>query len=129
VVAFPDVFARCTPLLDSDRPLLVTGEAEAGENVVKIRAQDIVALETVKQRSIKSISIPIPKEGLARSSLMKLRDLVFRYPGDCQIIFKIRHDGNTESRIAAHNRYSIMPDENLIREIESLVGNKIMYHV
>ncbi len=129
VVVFPDVFARCTLLLDGDRPLLVTGETEAAENVVKIRAQDIMALETVKQKAIKSISIPIPKEGLARSSLMKLRDLVFRYPGDCQLIFKIRHDGNKESTIVAHARYNIIPDENLIQEIESLVGNKVIYHV
>jgi len=129
VVVFPDVFARCAPVLNDDRPLLVTGEAEAGENVVKIRAQDIVALETVKQKSIRSISIPISRDGLTRSSLIKLRDLIFRYPGDCRLMFKINLDGNNESTVAAHNRYSIMPDDNLIQEIESLVGNKVVYEV
>jgi DNA polymerase-3 subunit alpha len=127
VVVFPDVFARCTPVLNDDKPLLVTGEAEAGESVVKIRAQDIVALETVKQKSIRSISIPISRDGLTRSSLIKLRDLIFRYPGDCRLLFKINLDGNNESTVAAHNRYSIMPDDNLIQEIESLVGDKVIY--
>jgi DNA polymerase-3 subunit alpha len=129
VVVFPDVFARCTPVLNDDKPLLVTGEAEAGESVVKIRAQDIVALETVKQKSIRSISIPISRDGLTRSSLIKLRDLIFRYPGDCRLLFKINLDGNNESTVAAHNRYSIMPDDNLIQEIESLVGDKVIYEV
>jgi len=129
VVAFPDVFARCAPVLNDDRPLLVTGEAEAGDNVVKIRAQDIVALETVKQKSIRSISIPISQDGLTRSSLIKLRDLLFRYPGDCRLVFKINLDGNNESTVAAHNRYSIMPEENLIQEIESLVGDKVICEV
>ena len=129
VVVFPDVFARCAPVLNDDRPLLVTGEAEVGENVVKIRAQDIVALETVKQKSIRSISIPISQDGLTRSSLIKLRDLLFRYPGDCKLVFKISLDGNNESTVAAHNRYSIMPEENLIQEIESLVGDKVIYEV
>ena len=129
VVAFPDVFARCAPILNDDKPLLVTGEAEVGDNVVKIRAQDIVALETVKQKSIRSISIPISQDGLTRSSLIKLRDLLFRYPGDCKLVFKISLDGNNESTVAAHNRYSIMPEENLIQEIESLVGDKVIYEV
>jgi DNA polymerase-3 subunit alpha len=129
VVAFPDVFARCAPILNDDKPLLVTGEAEAGDNVVKIRAQDIVALETVKQKSIRSISIPISQDGLTRSSLIKLRGLLFRYPGDCKLVFKINLDGNNESTVAAHNRYSIMPEENLIQEIESLVGDKVICEV
>ena len=129
VVAFPDVFARCAPILNDDRPLLITGEAEVGDNVVKIRAQDIVALETVKQKSIRSISIPISQDGLTRSSLIKLRDLLFRYPGDCKLMFKINLDRNNESMVAAHNRYSIMPEENLIQEIESLVGDKVICEV
>jgi DNA polymerase-3 subunit alpha len=129
VVAFPDVFTRCASILSDDRPLLVTGEAEIGENIAKIRAQDIVPLETVKQKAITAISIPISQEGLSRSSLMKLKDLVFRYPGECKLIFKINLDGSSQSTIAAHNRYSIMPEETLIQQIESLVGSKVIRDV
>jgi len=129
VVVFPDVFANCASLLTDDRPLLVTGEAEAGDNVVKIRAQEIVALETIKQKSIRSILIPISQEGLTRSSLMKLRDLIFRYPGECRLSFRIGLDRNRKVTVVAHNRYSIMPKEDLIEEIESLVGAKVIYEV
>jgi DNA polymerase-3 subunit alpha len=129
LVVFPDVFARCGPILSDDRPLLVTGEVETGENVAKIRAQDIVPLETVKQKAIKAISIPVSPEGLSRSSLMKLKDLVFRYPGECKLMFRINLDGSSQSTIAAHNRYSIMPEETLIQQIESLVGSKVIRDV
>ena len=127
VVVFPDVFARCTPLLNDDRPLLITGEAEVGDNLAKIRAQDIVALETVKQKSIKSIVIPVSQEGLTRSSLMKLKDLIFRYPGECLLKFKVNLDGNKKATVITHNRYSVMPEENLIKEIESMVGANVMF--
>jgi len=126
VVVFPDVFAKCALLLNSDRPLLITGEAEAGDNLVKIRAQDIVALETVKQKSINSIVIPVSREGLTRSCLMKLKDVVFRYPGECRLTFRISLDGNRKATVVAHNRYGVMPEENLIQEIESLVGAKLI---
>ncbi len=129
VVVFPDVFARCATLLNDDRPLLITGEAEVGDNLVKIRAQEIVALETVKQKSIKSIVIPVSQEGLTRSSLMKLRDIIFRYPGECRLKFKITLDGDKKATVVTHNRYSVLPEENLIEEIESLVGAKVIHEI
>ena len=129
VVVFPDVFAKSASLLNDDRPLLITGEAETGDNLVKIRAQEIVALETVRNKSIGSMVIPISQEGLTRSSLIKFRDLIFRYPGECRLRFRIVLDGDREVTVVAHNRYSIMPEERLIGEIESLVGSKVILEV
>ncbi len=129
VVVFPDVFSKCASMLSDDRPLLITGEAEAGDNLVKIRAQEIVGLDTVKQKAIRSIVIPISQEGLTRSSLMKLRDLVFRYPGECRLIFRINLGGNRTATVVAHDRYSIMPDEHLLEEIEALVGTNVIGEV
>jgi DNA polymerase III subunit alpha len=126
VVAFPDVFARYTPVLNEDKPVLITGEVEAGENVVKVRAQDIVSLETVKQRSVRSIVIHINRQGLSRASLIQLRDLIFRHPGECQLKFQVDLDGGKKAMVAIHNRYSIMPDESLLEEIESLVNAKVI---
>jgi DNA polymerase-3 subunit alpha len=126
VIVFPDVFAQCTPVLNDDKPLLITGEVEAGENVVKLRAQDVVALETVKQRLVTSIVIPVNREGLPRASLMKLRDLIFKYPGECQLKFRVVLSGDKKAMVTTHNRYSIMPNESLLEEIESLVKAKVI---
>jgi DNA polymerase III subunit alpha len=120
------VFARYTPVLNEDKPVLITGEVEAGENVVKVRAQDIVSLETVKQRSVRSIVIHINRQGLSRASLIQLRDLIFRHPGECQLKFQVDLDGGKKAMVAIHNRYSIMPDESLLEEIESLVNAKVI---
>jgi DNA polymerase-3 subunit alpha len=57
---------------------------------------------------------------------MKLRDLIFRYPGECRLTFRINLHGNKEATVVAHNRYSVIPEENLVREIESLVGAKVI---
>jgi len=126
VVVFPDVFARCVTLLNDDIPLLITGDVEVSDNTAKIRAQDMVALKTVRQRTINSIVIPVSQGGLNRSSLMKLKDLIFRYPGECQLKFRVDLDDKNKATVATHNRYSIMPEENLIKEIESLVGAKVV---
>ncbi|MEA3360249.1 MAG: DNA polymerase III subunit alpha [Thermodesulfobacteriota bacterium] len=126
---FPDVFARCAPLLNDDRPLLITGETEVGENQVKIICQNIVSLEAAKQKTIKSILIPVSKERLSHSNLMKLRDLIFRHPGECRLKFRINIDQDNSTTVIAHNRYNVMPEENLLQEMSSLVGDKLMYDV
>jgi DNA polymerase-3 subunit alpha len=129
VIVFPDVFAQRASVLNDDRPLLVTGEVESGDNVVKVRAMDIVALETVRQRSINSIVIPISREGLSRTSLMKLRDLIFKYPGECRLKFRIRLGQDTNATVVTHSRYSIIPNEALLGEIESLIGTKVIREI
>jgi DNA polymerase III subunit alpha len=127
VTLFPDVFARCAPLLNDDKPLLITGETEVGENQVKITCQNIVRLDTVRQKAIKSILIPISEERLSHSGLIRLRDLIFRYPGECQLKFRIDIDTYKSTTIIAHNRYNVMPNENLLQEMSSLVGEKLIY--
>ncbi len=129
VTLFPDVFARCAPLLNDDKPFLITGETEVGENQVKITCQNIVRLDTVRQKAIKSILIPISEERLSHSGLIRLRDLIFRYPGECQLKFRIDIDKYKSTTIVAHNRYNVMPNENLLQEMSSLVGEKLIYDV
>jgi DNA polymerase-3 subunit alpha len=129
VIVFPDVFAQRATVLSDDRPLLVTGEVESGDNVAKVRAMDIVALETVRQRSINSIVIPVSREGLSRTSLMKLRDLIFKYPGECQLKFRIRLGKDNSATVVTHSRYSIIPSDTLLGEIESLTGVKVIREI
>jgi DNA polymerase-3 subunit alpha len=129
VIVFPDVFAQRASVLNDDRPLLVTGEVESGDNMVKVRAMEVVALETVRQRSINSIVIPVSREGLSRTSLMKLRDLIFKYPGECQLKFRIRLGEDSNATVVTHSRYSIIPNETLLGEIESLIGAKVIREI
>jgi DNA polymerase-3 subunit alpha len=79
----------------------------------------------MKQKSISTIIIPLPNKELDRSKLIKLRDLVFKYPGECRLKFKINLNGE-EMTAVAHNRYSIIPEKGLIDQIESLVGSKVI---
>ncbi|MFW6146767.1 MAG: DNA polymerase III subunit alpha [Thermodesulfobacteriota bacterium] len=126
VIVFPDVFEKCMPVLNDDKPILITGEVESGESVGKVRAQEIVALDKIRQQSLRSIVIPVNQQGLPRESLLELRNLIFKYPGDCQLKFKVHLNRNKQAMVTTHNRYSIMPEENLLEQIESLVRAKVI---
>ena len=126
VILFPDVFTNFSPLLKSDEPLLVTGTAEVDENVAKIISQEIFTLENVRQNAIRAIELSLHKEITSRELLDGIKDIIFRYPGECPVLFRADFDQGKEVIIAAHDRYRVSPCNEMINAIETLTGKKVI---
>ncbi len=125
VVVFPDVFARTSPLLKCDDPLLIKGSAEIGDSSAKIIAQEIVTLDSIRQNAIKAIELQLSEEDISKQMLEDLKYIAYKYPGDCGLIFKVKMSHKKEVAISAHNRFNVLPCRELIAEIEDLIGNRI----
>ena len=125
VVIFPDLFTRASPLLKSDDPLFITGSAEIGDAAPKIIAKEIVTLDSIRQKAIKAIELRIHEESISKGMLEDLRDITFKYPGECRIMFRVDTTRGKEFTIFAHRRFSVMPSRELINEIEMLTGNRV----
>lgn len=126
VVVFPDAFERYSPLLKSDDPLLVTGTAEVDESAVKIISQEIHALENVRREAIRLIEMALPRKAINRQILEEIKDILFRYPGGSLVQFRVNTGQGKELLIAAHPRYCVSPSPEMIREIETLIGRKVV---
>jgi len=125
VVVFPDLFNRIAPVLKGDDPLLITGTVETGDNSAKILAQDIVTLDSIRQETIKAIELALDHESVSRHLLEDLLDIVFRYPGDSALYFKVAMPGGKNVIISAHNRFKVLPSHELISEIEAKIGKNV----
>jgi DNA polymerase-3 subunit alpha len=128
VIIFPDVFNRTSPLLKSDEPLLINGSVETGDTSAKIIAQDIVTLNSVRQNAIKAIELRLVEKAVSKEFVDDLQDIVFTYPGECSLLFKMNTNNGKEIVIAAHDRFKVLPCQELIDKIELLIGNKIIVH-
>ena len=126
IVLFPDVFSNYSPLLKSDEPLLISGKAEIEDNSVKIISQEIVKLESVKQKSIRAIELTLQKQIISRENLEEIKDIIFRYPGECPVLFRVGTGEGKEVVIMAHDRYRVFPCREVIGEIETLIGQKVL---
>jgi DNA polymerase-3 subunit alpha len=126
VVVFPDVFERSSALLKSDEPLLVAGTAEVDETVAKIIAQEIQSLENVGQAAIRMIELPLSKDALSRDHLEGIKDVLYRYPGQSSVVFKVETDPGKRMVIAAHPRYNVFACREMIQELETLIGQKVV---
>jgi len=125
VIVFPDLFVRCSWLFKNDDPLFITGTVEKGDRATKMIAQEIITLNMVRQQLIKAIEVSLDRESASRDSLEDLRDLAFRFPGECRLRFRIVLDQGKQITVTANPRFSVLPCPELISELEQLTGNRV----
>ncbi len=125
VVLFPDLFTKVSPLLKSDEPLFVGGSVEASESSAKIIAKEICTLDSIRQKAVKAIEVILNEGTVSKDLLRDLQDIVFKYPGECRLLFKVNRPDGKEMVLAAHGRFSVLPCPELTEEIEALTGNKV----
>ena len=124
VILFPDVFNNYSPLLKGDEPLLISGTAEVDNNSSKIIAQEVIFLESMRQKSIMTIELGLNEETASRDKLEDIRDILFRYPGECSVLFRVDIGNGKEIIISAHDHYKVLPCNEMIGEIEEVTGRK-----
>jgi DNA polymerase-3 subunit alpha len=128
VIVFPDVFNLCSHYLKSDEPLLVSGTAEVDDSNVKVLSQEIIPLEKVRGKAVKAIELPLSQGWISRDHLEEIKDVFFRYPGDSSVFFRVPANPDKEILIAAHPRYRVLPCDEMVKEIETLTGQKVIYN-
>jgi len=122
VVIFPDVFAAVSHLLKGDDPLLVTGSVEIGETAAKVIAKEVERLSDVRLGEVKSILVLLENGMASRETLENLRDIVFKYPGESRLLFKVGVPEGEPLMISAHGRFNVAPCRGLLTEMEALLG-------
>ena len=125
IILFPDVFNSYSFHLKGDDPLLITGTAEVGDNSSKIIAQEINSLQSIKQKSIRAIELGLNTDTISRDLLEEIKDVIFRYPGECSVFFRVGINQEKEIIIAAHDHYQVFPCDEMIGEIETITGQKV----
>jgi DNA polymerase-3 subunit alpha len=127
VVIFPDVFETHSALLKNDAPILVSGTLEVDEGGGKIICQKITSMDTVKQNAIKALEFPIDGHLVSKEKLEDIKDIMIGYPGDCSVIFRVKTDRGKDVIVEADRHYHVFPCNELIGEIESILGSKAHY--
>lgn len=125
VVVFPDVFAEAAPLLKGDEPLLVSGSVEIGDKSAKIIAKEIKSLHRLELKAARAVVISVGKEKSSKNVLESLKDTVFKYPGECKLMFRVGSPTTDPVLISAHFRYSILPCPQFFKEVETLFGGNV----
>lgn len=121
-VLFPEVYGRCSGLLDTEDPLLMTGILELSDNSVKVLVQDLSRLSDARQSLIKALRVRLREGSITEDLLYELKRLAFNYPGDSRLFFSIERSPSESVEVSAGPHFRVTPSAELCSELKKLTG-------
>jgi DNA polymerase-3 subunit alpha len=121
-IVFPDLYASSTHLLLTDTPLIVAGQLDKSEQGNKIKALRIHLLADVKKKGATRMDIKLSATGLTQDDLLKIKNILLRYKGNISVCLRLQNPTRKDSIISVGKDIRVNPSDQLIAEIESVLG-------
>ena len=122
VVVFPDLYRSSQHLLLTDTPLIVAGTLDKSEQGNKIKAVRLHLLTEVKKRGTTRMDIRFSATGLTQDDLLKVKEILLRYKGTIPVFLRLQNPTRKDSLISVGKEVRVNPSEQLISEIEAVLG-------
>jgi len=122
VVVFPDLYKSSQNVLLTDTPLIIAGTLDKSEQGNKIKAVRLHLLTEVKKRGTTRMDIRFNATGLTQDDLIKVKDILLRYNGNIPVYLRLQNPSRPDSLISVGREIRVNPSEDLIGEIESVLG-------
>jgi DNA polymerase-3 subunit alpha len=126
VTVFSRTFQECRTTLASPDPVFLTGRVEAGEQGVKVVADDVFLMSNVRERLARSVHFRFFLDRLGSGGLADLRKMVLRYAGDKRGYLHLIREGEYEAVIALPDGIGVSPSLDLARELRARFGYDVL---
>lgn len=127
VVVFPETYSKYAANLRADAAIFVCGMVNLREDKPKIVAEQIIPLQEVPQRFTKAMHIRLPAATTQEALLSRVHDLLRAHKGNCPVLFCFIYPDGRLVFLEAHERFSVVPSERLVRELEALLGEDAVW--
>jgi DNA polymerase-3 subunit alpha len=126
VLVFPKTYVKAAEIVKPDAMIFVKGHVTLREETPKIIADEIAALESVKQKYTKAILIDLVMAGLEKTTLDNLKRVLTRYPGRVPVYLNFIKPDGKRSTVSIDRTLTVEPHEGLVRDIEKIFGNNVV---
>ncbi|MDO8528108.1 MAG: DNA polymerase III subunit alpha [Deltaproteobacteria bacterium] len=127
VVVFPETYLKSHAWLKSDRPLLVVGNIDEGEDSNKIIAKQILLLEEAPQHLTKTIHFKLSAPEMTPKHLEALKSILGRFKGPCEAYIHIVIPGESETVLRLPQELKVDPTPQLVDSIKKLFGHNVTW--
>jgi DNA polymerase-3 subunit alpha len=122
VIVFPDLYKSSQHLLLTDTPIIVAGQLDKSEQGNKIKAMRLHLLSDVRKKGTTRVDISMNATGLTQDDLLKVKGILIRYKGSIPVYLRLRNPLGKDSLISVGRDIRVNPSEQLVSEIESVLG-------
>lgn len=121
VVVFPRLYQMVADLLVTDTPIIVEGEAQVDESAGKIKAEKLVHMDQAAEIWTSGVHLTVTTGKNQREDLMRVQDVLRKYPGQCPITLHVLIPEKTDTVIALPDLLHVHPEGALFTELEAVL--------
>lgn len=122
VLVFPRSFKSAEKNIAEDAMVFVKGRVNLREDTPKIIAEEVLPLEDARNKYTQALFIELITTGLEKDMLAKLSEVFKKYKGNTPVYINFTTPEKKKIQMAAGKRLSVVPTDELISEIENLIG-------
>jgi len=122
-VAFPELYKASLLHLVKGAAVMAKGQADVGEEVVKLLLAEVSPLADIEvRRASSAVEITIRGADLSDPTLEQLKSLLLKFPGSTPVRLHLQVAPGAQVTIAASPDLTVTANEELRREVEVLLG-------
>jgi DNA polymerase-3 subunit alpha len=121
-VVFSSIYKKCEELIREESMILVKGKGEVNGEVIKIIADEIMAMDTVRERYAKKIYFLLNADDIPDGTLEKFRELLESSKGNCSCFFNVVGKAFARQQVFVSKKYSVNPTTEFIESAKEILG-------
>ncbi|MFQ5881454.1 MAG: DNA polymerase III subunit alpha [Candidatus Methylomirabilales bacterium] len=122
MIAFPDLYKAKMLYLVKDTPVLVKGQVDIGEEVVKLLLTDVQPLSDLQGEPTGEVEILLREEALSGEVLRQIRSAAANFKGTVPLRLRLHLDRERAVVIEAEEGLQVRPVAELISQVEKIAG-------
>ena len=122
VILWPEIYEKAQTLLLAEEPLLVKGEVDAEGSLPKVIATEVFPLGQANQHFQGKVMIHFRTLGLERETLIAVKEILASHKGNNDTRLHFIFPDNKERVVTVADELRIKPSDEVLGQIESLLG-------
>jgi DNA polymerase-3 subunit alpha len=124
VILWPEIFSASESLLLNEEPLLVKGKVDAEGTLPKVIAEEIRPLSDAKNHWKGKVHIHLRTPGLEKQTLLEIKDILSAHKGNNETFIHFYFPNSKTRTIRVENNLRIQPSDEVVHDIEAILGEE-----
>lgn len=122
VLVFPKAYESCQTILENDRALLIGGRIEVDEGRVRLRTDEAIPLEELRERRAQAVQVRLEADELEDDLVDRLRATIERHRGEVTLYLEVVRSGRFRVVARAETALKVAPSRALTEALEAMLG-------
>jgi DNA polymerase-3 subunit alpha len=127
-VVWPDDFSKFEKLLEDGNPLMVAGRITKDfRDELEIQVGEVFPLASAPTLFSEKVSLHLPEAALSQEKLQAIKEIAAAYPGPTALHICVLLDSGEKVFIKADRTSQVMASPELVKKLEHLLGEDVVY--